>query len=83
VDFPHAAESLGKAAAVAFRAQPAARREWLDENGHTLKHEPGGAGVVLNHLKARARTRPWAKGDEDVVAAMTYVTNQSQAGRMD
>jgi hypothetical protein len=83
VDFPHAVEYLGNVAAVAFRAQPAARREWLDENCHTLKHEPGGAGVVLKNLKALARARPWAKGDEDVVAAITYFTNQSQAGRMD
>jgi hypothetical protein len=83
VDFPHAVEYLGNAAAVAFRAQPAARREWLDANCHTLKHEPGGAGVVLKNLKALARTRPWAKEDEEVVAAITYFTNQSGAGRMD
>ena len=39
--------------------------------------------MVLNRLKALARTRPWAKEDEDVVAAITYFTNQSRAGRMD
>jgi hypothetical protein len=83
VDFRHAAEYLGKAAAVAFRQQPTARREWLDENCHTLKHEAGGAGAVLHRLKALARTRPWAKDDEDVVSAITYFTNQSRAGRMD
>src|SRR5262249_11759246 len=83
VDFPHAPESRGRAAAVAFRAQPAAWGEWLDENCHPPKHERGGANVVLNRLKALARTRPWAKEDEDVVAAITYFTNQSRAGRMD
>ena len=83
VDFYHATEYLGKAAAVLFRSQPAACREWLDEHCHTLKHEPGGAGVVLRRLKTQARTKPWAKDDEDVTRAIGYFANQHGAGRMD
>jgi hypothetical protein len=83
VDFWHAAQYLGGAAAVLFRGQPAACREWLDEHCHTLKHEPGGAGVVLRRLKAQARIRPWAKDDEDVSRAISYFANQHGAGRMD
>jgi hypothetical protein len=83
VDYWHAVEYLGKAAAVIYRGQPETRQHWMDENCHTLKHEPGGAGVVLKRLKSLVKARPWAKADEDVQRAITYVTNQSGAGRMD
>ena len=43
VDFWHAVEYLGKAAAVLYRGQPETRQKWMDESCHTLKHEPGGA----------------------------------------
>jgi hypothetical protein len=83
VDFWHAAEYLGKAAAVIYRGQPETRQRWMDENCHTLKHDPGGAGTVLKRLKSLAKVRPWAKADEAVQRAITYFTNQSGAGRMD
>jgi len=83
VDFWHAVEYLGKAAAVIYRGQPETRQRWMDESCHTLKHEPGGAGVVLKRLKSLAKVRPWAKVDEDVQRAITYFANQSSAGRMD
>jgi hypothetical protein len=83
VDFWHAAESLGKAAAVLYRGHPATREAWMEESCHTLKHEPGGAEAVLKRLRSQARVRPWAKGDEDVQRAITYFANQSKAGRMD
>jgi hypothetical protein len=82
-DFWHAAEYLGKAAAVIYRGQPETRQRWMDENCHTLKHDPGGAGTVLKRLKSLAKVRPWAKADEAVQRAITYFTNQSGAGRMD
>ena len=83
VDFWHAVEYLGKAAAVIYRGQPETRQKWMDEGCHTLKHDPGGAGVVLKRLKSLVKVRPWAKADEDVQRAITYFTNQSGAGRMD
>src|SRR3954469_5072721 len=52
VDFWHAAEYLGKAAAVLYRGRPETRRSWMDESCHTLKHEPGGAQRVLRRLKS-------------------------------
>src|SRR3954454_17440375 len=39
VDFWHAAEYLGKAAAVIYRGQPETRQGWMDENCHPLKHD--------------------------------------------
>jgi hypothetical protein len=83
VDFWHAAEYLGQAAAVLYRGQPATRRSWTETSCHTLKHEPGGAATVLKQLKSLARVRPWTKDNEDVQRAITYFTNQSAAGRMD
>jgi hypothetical protein len=83
VDFWHAAEYLGKAAAVLYRGQPATRKSWVDERCHELKHEPGGAAAILKRLKSLAKARPWAKDHEDVQRAITYFEDQSKAGRMD
>ena len=82
-DFWHAAEYLGKAAAVLYRGQPQTRKAWLDEACHRLKHDAGGAVWVLKRFRSLARQRPWAKSDEDVQRAITYFANQSAAGRMD
>jgi len=82
VDFRHAAESLGKAAVVIYRGQRHARKAWLDDACHRLKHEAGGAGWVLKRLRALSRERPWARDDEGVGRATTYFENPSGAGRM-
>jgi hypothetical protein len=83
VDFWHAVEYLGKAAAVLYRGHPATRQRWMDDSCHALKHEAGGAEAVLKKLRSLAKVRPWAKHDEDVQRAITYFANQSGAGRMD
>jgi len=83
VDFWHASEYLGKAATVLFGKDPKSREAWMEEQCHTLKHEPGGAALVLKKLKYQAKARPWAKADPDVRSAITYFENQNAAGRMD
>ena len=83
VDFWHAAEYLGKAAAVIYRSQSAMRKAWMDENCHKLKHEPRSATAILNQFKSLPKVRPGAENDEDVQRAITYFENQSKAGRMD
>src|SRR5262249_29207504 len=55
VVFWHAAEYLGRAAAVLYRSQPATRRSWTETSCHTLKHEPGGAATILKQLKSLTR----------------------------
>jgi hypothetical protein len=82
-DFWHAAEYLGKAAVVIYRGHPRTKEAWLEDACHRLKHEPDGAEWVLKQLRRLARERPWAKAHEDVQRAITYFTNQSEAGRMD
>src|SRR3954469_18698664 len=69
VDFWHAAEYLGKAAAVIYRGRPQSRKAWMDDACHRLKHKAGGAEWVLKRLRTLARERPWARDDEDVVRA--------------
>jgi hypothetical protein len=83
VDFWHASEYLGKAATVLFPKDPKSREAWMEEQCHTLKHQRGGAALVLKKLKSQAKTRPWAKADADVCRAITYFENQNSAGRMD
>jgi hypothetical protein len=83
VDFWHAAEHLGKAAAVFFRGQERAGADWMEQRCHRLKHEPGAAAALAQELRRLAQERPWAKADADVAAAVSYFANQSRAGRMD
>jgi hypothetical protein len=73
VDFWHAAAALAKDAVVLYRGQPKTRQARLDDACHRLKHDPGRAGWVLRCLRSLARERPWAKDDEDVQRAITYL----------
>jgi hypothetical protein len=82
VDFWHASEYLGKAAAVLFRGQTRTQEAWMEERCHRLKHESGAAGAVIKELKRLARERPWATKAEEVTRALTYFQNQNQKGRM-
>jgi hypothetical protein len=82
VDFWHASEYLGKAAAVLFRGQSRTQEAWMDGRCHRLKHESGAAGAIIKELKRLARERPWAKKAEEVTRAITYFHNQNEKGRM-
>jgi hypothetical protein len=83
VDFWHAAEYLGAAAAVLFGKHDLTRRSWLNEMCHILKHESQGAARVIRDLRSKARVRPWAKTSVGVKDALRYFANQNAAGRMD
>ncbi len=82
IDFWHAAEYLGKAAAVLFRGQTKTQETWMENRCHRLKHEPGAAGELVKEVKRLARVRPWAKQAEEVTSAITYFQNQNKQGRM-
>jgi hypothetical protein len=83
IDFWHAAEYLGDAAAVLFAGRPDARRAWLESSCHRLKHEVGSARQMIRDLRRMAAEKGVPSDQEDVAAAITYFTNQSKAGRMD
>jgi hypothetical protein len=82
IDFWHAAEYLGKAAAVLFRGQTKAQESWMENRCHRLKHELGAAGELVKEVQRLARVRPWAKKAEEVTRAVTYFQNQNKQGRM-
>jgi hypothetical protein len=61
LDFPHAVEHLGAAAAAAYGQGTAAGRAWLAEQAHALKHEgPDGVLAALRGLPAAAAGDPAA-----------------------
>src|SRR5262249_14891852 len=64
VDFWHAVEYLGGAAAVLFRGQEGARRGWRGEGGRTLQDGGGGGGGGSRGVPAQARAPPVGEGGE-------------------
>ena len=83
IDFWHAAEYLSAAADALFARTPEAKSAWLEGGCHRLKHERGAARQLIRDLKRMAAEKGVSPDQEDVSAAITYFTNQSQAGRMD
>lgn len=84
LDFYHASEYVGRAAAVMFKgAKKAAEREaWLADQLHRLKHKRGAAGRLLSLLDEYVSTTP-LKNAEDakmILSSITYLENQQ--GRM-
>jgi hypothetical protein len=82
VDFYHAAEYLSDAADILFSGRPKEKAPWLEGQCHSLKHEVGAARAIVKELKRLATANRKANGHEDVEAAITYYSNQNQAGRM-
>jgi hypothetical protein len=86
LDFYHASEYVGKAAAVMFKGKGAAKKEerdaWLEDQLHQLKHKRGAAGRLLSLLDEYLSTT-LLKNSEDaktLLATITYLQNQK--GRM-
>ena len=82
LDFYHASEYVGKAAAVMFKGKGAKKQEeraaWLEDQLHQLKHKRGAARRLLSLLDDFASTT-LLKNAEDaktIVAAITYLQNQ-------
>jgi hypothetical protein len=82
IDFWHAAEYLSDAADALFARRPKEKEPWLEASCHRLKHEPGAARQLIRDLK-RLAAEKGVREHPDVEAAITYFSNQSQAGRMD
>jgi len=79
LDFYHATEYLSKAAygACPGKCDKPTRTRWLNDYCHILKHEEGGAEMVLTELKRVSRKYKLSQSiKEDIAAAVTYFTNQ-------
>jgi hypothetical protein len=84
LDFYHASEYVGKAAAVMFKGakKKDEREAWLENQLHQLKHKQGAATRLLSVLEEFVSTRP-VKNAEDrkkILSSITYLENQK--GRM-
>ena len=86
LDFYHASEYVGKAAAVMFKGKGAGNKEkreaWLGDQLHQLKHKRGAAGRLFSLLEEYVSTTV-LKNTEDattMLATITYLQNQK--GRM-
>ena len=81
LDFYHVTEYLSK---VAFAAHPdktgkPARKKWLNDRCHQLKHEPGYVEVLIEEMEKLARKKKLTKSvREDLSAAQTYIKNHRQ-----
>ena len=75
LDFYHATSYLAKASWAAFPRREAARRQWLDERGHQLKHKQGSAARLLKEMETLAEKRLSAPVREKLEAAITYFRN--------
>jgi hypothetical protein len=84
LDFYHASEYVGRAAAVMFKGakKEAAREAWLESQLHQLKHKQGAASRLLSVLDDFVSTTVLkdAKDVETILSTITYLENQK--GRM-
>ena len=84
LDFYHASEYVGKAAAVMFKGakKKEEREAWLEDQLHQLKHKQGAASRLLSLLEEFVSTT-LLKNAEDaktILSTITYLENQK--GRM-
>ena len=82
LDFYHASEYVGKAAAVMFKGakRKAEREAWLEHELHQLKHKQGAAGRLLTAVEEFVSATP-LKNREDqkaIMATITYLYNQKE-----
>ena len=74
LDFFHATEYLAKVSKAAFKRKWESK-EWLTHSCHTLKHEVGGAQMLLKEMKNLLKKKMTQEKKEDISAAITYFTN--------
>jgi hypothetical protein len=78
VDFHHASAYLAWVAKAVHPGSHAKREEWLEENRHSLKHEPGAAVGLLEVMKGLPRAGLSETVLEELEKATTYFGNQHQ-----
>ena len=72
VDFFHAAQHVKVAADAAFGADTAAGTAWFEKWRHVLRHDPKGAGKVIDALRHLLRK---GKGADDVRRELAFFRN--------
>jgi hypothetical protein len=74
LDFYHATEYLAKVSNAAFKHKFEAK-EWLKQSCHTLKHENGGAKMLLKEMEKMLSKKISKIKKEEIQQAITYFTN--------
>ena len=74
LDFYHATEYLAKVSRVAFKPKEAGKK-WLKQSCHTLKHEVGGAEILLKEMKELMKKKLTQVKIDEIGTAVTYFTN--------
>jgi hypothetical protein len=74
LDFFHASEYLAKVSNAAFKRKLEGK-EWLKQSCHTLKHEAGGAEILLKEIKSLIKKKIKKEKKEAIETAITYFTN--------
>jgi hypothetical protein len=80
LDFYHATEYLAQASYAFFTKDEGARRKWLSEACHSLKHDDGAAKTLLEAMTKQkdliVDTKISQTIKDHLAAAVTYFTNQ-------
>lgn len=74
LDFFHASEYLAKVSGAAFKRKSEGKG-WLEESCHTLKHEDGGAEIVLKEIKSLMKKKISREKKEVIEKSITYFSN--------
>lgn len=78
LDFYHAVEYLTGVADAQFARDPKARKQWLDDACTSLKHEEGGAQILIAQMQVFLReSKPKAATDK-IQTAVKYFQNHQQ-----
>ena len=74
LDYFHATEYLAKVSNAAFKGKTE-RKSWLERSRHTLKHENGGAGLLLAEMKELIKKKITQTKKDEIQSSITYFTN--------
>ena len=72
IDFWHATQHLSAAADAAFGPDTAAGKAWFEKWRHVLRHDPKGAGKVIDAMRHLLRK---GKGADDIRKELAYFRN--------
>jgi hypothetical protein len=74
LDYFHATEYLAKVSNAAFKGK-SERKIWLEQSRHTLKHENGGAKLLLAEMNELIKKKITQVRKDEIQTAITYFTN--------
>jgi len=74
LDYFHATEYLAKVSNAAIRGK-SERKTWLKQACHTLKHENGGAKLLLIEMNELIKKKITQEKKDEIQSAITYFTN--------